>query len=398
MEKTAIYGGEMNIYLSFIIGLAIGIVILIVFIISKGSRQAGQLTQEQLIERLKESLKAISFDALAKNTDEFLKLAGETLGKQTQANQQVLENKKGLIEQTFSVMKQRLDEVQKVVSDFEKERRQQFGEISEQLKSTVDQTARLQETTSRIQSALASSRVRGQWGERMAEDILRLAGFLEGVNYRKQQAIESGRPDFTFLLPQDLVVNMDVKFPFDNYLHYLEANGDSDKLSYKEQFLRDVKARIKEVTTRDYINPEQNTIDYVILFIPNEQVYAFIHESDSTILDEALKNKVILCSPLTLYAILAVIRKAIDNFNLERTAGQMLSLFGMFNKQWNMFIDSMDRMGKKIDDARREFDVLISTRRQKLERPLKQIEELRTEKGINIVMLPDDDGANSDES
>lgn len=361
----------MNIYLSFIIGLVIGVFVVMVIYL-----------------KMKDSFKAISYDALLKNSEEFLKHAGEKFEDQTKIHQQELENKKGLIEQTFDAMKERLEAVQKSVTDSEKDRKQQFGAIAMQLQSVAEQSGR-------IQNALASSRMRGQWGERMAEDILRLAGFIEGINYRKQKALESGRPDYTFLLPQNLIVNMDVKFPFDNYLHYLEAKEESEKDRYKEQFLRDVKARIKEVTTRDYINPAANTIDYVILFIPNEQVYAFINETDSSILDEALKNRVIMCSPLTLYAILAVIRQAVDNFNLERTAGHILSLLGTFNKQWNIFIQSMDRMGNRIDDARREFDALVSTRRNQLERPLKQIEELRTEKGINIEMLPDENESNT---
>ncbi|MFH1577663.1 MAG: DNA recombination protein RmuC [Candidatus Omnitrophota bacterium] len=380
---------------NLVIVLAIAVILLVVLWL-KDRNKAAMFSQEQLIERLKESLKAISFEAISKNTDEFLKIAGDAFNKQTRVHDKELDNKKELIEQSLTVMKERLKEVQQLVVDFKEDRKQQFGAISSQLKSAADQTNKLQETTARIQNALANSRMRGQWGERMAEDVLRLSGFIEGINYRKQKTSESGRPDYTFLLPQNLIVNMDVKFPFDNYLHYIEAGENSEKQKYKEQFLKDVKARIKEVTTRDYIDPSQNTIDYVILFIPNEQVYAFINESDSSVLDEALKNKVILCSPLTLYAILAVIRQAVDNFNLERTAGQILSLLGVFNKQWGLFVGSMDRMGKRIDEARKEFDFLITTRRKQLERPLKQIDELRTEKGINIEMLPDESEETTD--
>jgi DNA recombination protein RmuC len=200
----------------------------------------------------------------------------------------------------------------------------------------------------------------------------------------KQKTLETvgTRPDYTFLLPQDLKVNMDVKFPLDNYLRYLEADGETEKERCKNQFLKDVRGRIKEVTTRDYINPAENTVDYVIVFIPNEQVYAFINENDSSVLDEALKSKVILCSPITLYAILAVIRQAVDNFNLEKTAAQMLSLLGAFQKQWTNFQKSLEKMGKKIDEAQREFTALNSTRRTQLERPLRQIEDLRRQKGI----------------
>jgi len=345
---------------------------------------------EAILARLKDSFGALSLDALSRNTEQFLKLAGETLSKQSQLGEKDLDEKKKLIDQTLEAIKGDLKNVQTVVADFEKDRAKKFGELTTTLASTASTLSDLQETTGQLRSALASTKVRGQWGERMAEDVLRLAGFIEGVNYLKQKTLETAgtRPDYTFLLPQDLKVNMDVKFPLDNYLRYLQEDGEVDRESCRNRFLQDVKARIKEVTTRDYINPEENTIDFVIVFIPNEQVYAFINESDSSILDDALRNKVILCSPITLYAILAVIRQAIDNFNLEKTAAEMLSLFGTFNKQWEAFTSSMQKMGKRIDDARKEYNTLTTTRRNKLEHPLRKIEDLRELRGIAAARLP----------
>ena len=339
---------------------------------------------EALMGKIKDSFGALSLDALSRNTEEFLKLANETLSKQTRTGEKELEGKKKLIDQTLEVMREDLQGVQNLVTNLEKDREHKFGELANQLKFTTEQTRKLQETAGQLKAALASTKVRGQWGERMAEDVLRLAGFVEGINYIKQKTLEtvSTRPDYTFLLPQDLKVNMDVKFPLDNYLRYLEKEGAVDQEKYKSQFLRDVKNRVKEVTTRDYINPEENTVDYVIVFIPNEQVYAFINENDSSLMDEALKNKVILCSPTTLYAILAVIRQAVDNFNLEKTAAQIMSLLGAFNKQWDAFVNSMERMGKRIEDARKEYNTLTSTRRNQLERSLRQIEDLRKQRNV----------------
>lgn len=347
---------------------------------------------EILLNRIKESFGSLSLEALSRNTEEFLRLAGETFSKQTQIGEKDLEGKKKLIDQTLELMKGDLEKVQDIVTQFERDREKKFGELANQLRFTAEQTSRLQETTTKLYTALASTKVRGQWGERMAEDVLRLAGFIEGINYQKQKTLEIGttRPDYTFLLPQNLKVNMDVKFPLDNYLHYLEGE-EQKKEMYKTQFLKDVRARIKEVTTKDYINPEENTVDYCLVFIPNEQVYAFINENDSSILDESLRNKVILCSPLTLYAILAVIRQAVDNFNLERTAAQMLSLLGGFNKQWDAFVKSLEKMGKKIEEAQIEFHTLISIRRRQLERPLRQIEDLRKQKGISQADLIEGD-------
>jgi DNA recombination protein RmuC len=218
----------------------------------------------------------------------------------------------------------------------------------------------------------------------MAEDVLRLAGFVEGVNYIKQKVLDmaASRPDYTFRLPQGLKVNMDVKFPLNSYLRYLEADNEAAREAHRTQFLRDVRTRIKEVTTRDYINPEEKTLDYVLVFIPNEQVYAFINENDPGIMDEALKAKVILCSPFTLFAILAIIRQSLDNFSMEKTAGEILGLVKNFKREWEKFTESMTKMGEKLESARKEFGQMSGARKDKLDKSLQKIEDLRQLKGL----------------
>jgi DNA recombination protein RmuC len=339
---------------------------------------------EVILGRVKDSMGSLSLSALKTNSEEFMKLAGSMLGQQTQSGEKDLEGKKKLIDQTLESMRGDLQKMQDVVAGFEKERVQKYGELSAHLKTAAEQTAKLQDTANHLRQALVSTKARGLWGERMAEDVLQLAGFVEGVNYVRQKALEGSgsRPDYTFQLPQGRKVNMDVKFPLNSYLRYLETENDMEREVQKGQFLKDVRSRIKEVTTRDYINPEDETLDYVLVFIPNEQVYAFINQNDPVIIDEALRNKVILCSPFTLFAILAVIRQAMDNFSTAKAANDMLRLIGGFNKEWEKFRKSMDNMGRKIDDARDEFQKLITTRRNKLERPLQKIEDLRRLKGI----------------
>ena len=386
---------------AFILGALFGAII--IFIIGRiGRKETRELAEELvgaaekekmqdheiLIGRIKDAMGALSMEALKANTGELVKLAKENLDGRAQLSDKELESKKQLIDQTLSSMKADILKMQELVTRFESERARQFGELDVQLKSAARETSRLQETADHLRQALVSTKARGQWGERMAEDVLRLAGFVEGVNYLKQKTIEgaAGRPDYTFQLPHGRKVNMDVKFPLNSYLRYLEADNDKARDDHRTLFLRDVRTRIKEVTGRDYINPEDETLDYVLVFIPNEQVYAFINQSDPTLLDDALKSKVILCSPFTLFAILAVIRQALDNFSMERTAGEMLRHLGRFYKEWEKFRDSMDKAGRKLDEAREEFQRMITTRRNKLEKPLYEIEDMRRQKGIEDVI------------
>jgi DNA recombination protein RmuC len=376
----------MEYALFFLGGLVAGA--LIVFLITRFHRKDMEKT-----------FSTLSTDVLRQNSNDFIQLAGETLNRQTKTGEMELDNKKKLIDQTLDMMKGDLQKVENLMREIEQTRTAKFAAISTQLEETAKQTARLQDTTGKLQTALASARVRGQWGERMAEDVLRLAGFIEGVNYLKQQTLaeSSTRPDYTFLLPQDLKLNMDVKFPLDNYMKYTEEESEELRRNYKEQFLKDTRDRIREISKRDYINPSENTVDYAMVFIPNEQVYCFINENDHSIIDEALNNKVILCSPFTLYAVLAVIRKASENFAIKKTAGEILNYMESFYKQWSLFRDSMDKMGKKLEEASAEYHSLLTTRSNKLENVLIKIDNLKQQNEIpELVPMDVDDNSNEE--
>ncbi len=348
---------------------------------------------EAVRKELSETFKALSLDALASNTnefrkyaEEFMKLAEEKLKSQTTEGKKELEGKKDLIDRNIDSIGKTLTEVQRRIEEVGKVSGERITEVTTLIKKHEEVTAKLKDTTEHLGRALASSKKRGEWGERMAEDIIRLVGMAEGINYVKQTTLENGpgRPDFTFFLPNDLKVNMDVKFPLDNFAHYLDAESDHDRKRYRDELLKNTKVMIKQVTTREYINPAENTVDYVIVFIPNEQVYGFIQESDASIMDEALRQKVILCSPFTLYAVLAVIRQTIENVKLERTASEILTLLAEFSKQWKLYKDKFKTMGDRIDAARKEYEILVTTRTNMLERPLRKIDELSAADALEL--------------
>jgi DNA recombination protein RmuC len=296
-----------------------------------------------------------------------------------------LDGKKGLIDQQLASMTGELGKVSDLVRELEHDRHKAFGELTNELQRQHEGLNTLSEHTHQLKEALANSRARGQWGERMAEDVLRLAGFLEGVNYHKQATLArsassgAGRPDYTFLLPNGLVMHMDVKFPLDNYLRFLEATNDVERAQRRDQFLRDVRDRIKELTARGYLDAADETVDCLLLFIPNEQVYAFVQEHDRDAIDDAMRRKIVLCSPLTLYAVLAVVRQAVDNFRLERTSNEILGLLREFSLQWEKYSGQLERVQQRFESVSKEYSALMTTRHRALQRPLDKIDSLRHE-------------------
>ena len=281
-------------------------------------------------------------------------------------------------EQQVSHISEALGTLGGLVQQLQKERAEQTGSLVAQLEQVSRSQQSLAEHTDQLRQALASPKHRGQWGERMAEDVLRAAGFREGVNFRRQRAIEGGTiPDFRFLLPRDLELRMDVKFPVDNYLRVLEADTDADRLRHTRSFVADVRNHVRGLAGRGYID-HRDTVDCLLLFIPNEAVYAFLHESDPDVVDIALGQQVILCSPSTLFAVLAVVRRSVEQFQLERRSDEILRCLGGVSAEWDKFTGTIDKVGRQLDTVYKSFnDELNGTRRRVFQRTLDEIESLQ---------------------
>jgi len=314
----------------------------------------------------------------------------EVIGRERELVGQDLATTRAVIDDKVRSMTDEVVRVQELVRELERDRQLKFGELASAIQHSHEQLSVLAETTQGLRQALSSTKARGQWGERMADDVLRLHGLVEGINYRKQHAIEAGIPDFTFILPDGLSLHMDVKFPLDNYLRYLDAESELEQRRARDDFLRDVRGHVKTLASRGYSDSAGETVDCVLLFIPNEALYAFIHEQDRTILDDALGQKLVFCSPLTLYAVLAVVRQAVDNFHVERTSNEILARLGAFNKQWSAFVEKMDKLDRSLNTARKDYDDLIGTRRRQLERELDKIADLRQATALEAA--PDEPG------
>ena len=331
------------------------------------ARAEARLEQLDEIKKGMESVfKSLASDIAKENREDFLNIAGEKFKNISREADENLTKKKELIDQNLGDMKKTL-----------KSLHDQSVKLTGNLETSSRETQKLQESTSKLREILSSSQKRGQWGERMVEDILDFIGFMEDKNYIKQTQVESGeKPDYTFLLPKGKKLNMDVKFPLASYERYINAELDEEREAQKKEFLKDVKKHIKDVAGREYVNPAEGTVDYVLLFIPNESIYGFINQEDTKLIDYALEKKVLLCSPLTLYAMLSLIYQATRNFAMEEKATEVMNLLNAFRLQWGKYVEVMDKMGRSLDTAKKDFDTLVTTRKKQLEKPLSQIEEI----------------------
>ena len=265
-----------------------------------------------------------------------------------------------------------------LVYGLQKEGAAQHEGLTQNLQNAAVQQKDLLEATNKLHRVLSNSRVRGQWGERMADDILRLAGLKEGVNYLKQQTTAAGtRPDFTFLLPGGLDLHMDVKFPLDGYVRCLEAPSGPERGQALRDFGQAVRGHVRALASRDDYKESENTVEFVLMFIPNDGVYAFIHEHHGQVLDEALGARVVVCSPSTLFAMLSLVRQAVETLALERSSQEILDHLTRFGEQWQKYVDKYELVQKRLRLLGEALDDLTGVRTRQLQRELDRIESLK---------------------
>ncbi len=357
----------MEFAIGLVVGLVVGVVLMLV--LTGLRKQAARREMGEIQQQMRDAFDSLAVAALDANT--------QRLGEKAAG---MLDSKKQLIDQSIQHINKRLAELSEYFHTVEKDRKEQFGRLSGSIGS-------LATTTGELHKILGSTQRRGAWGERMAEDVLRLAGLAEGVNYIKQSADASEedratRPDFTFLLPNDLKANMDVKFPLENYKVYLDAETDDARAAGLLQLIRDVRNHIGAVAKRGYVDTKGGTVPYVLVFIPSEQIFSLVLESQPDLIDEALGRKVVLASPLTLYAMLSVIRQAAENANIMKTADEVITILSEFNKQWINYNIELDALGKRLEQASEQYQKVSTTRTNVLQRQMDKIEDLRQQRSL----------------
>lgn len=386
----------MEILLGVAIALVIGLLALLIVLNRRATTASGNSTAVDPALLTADVSRTVS-DALSRALDdlgerarrdreESLQMIGELV---TRMGTEQFGTRAELINNTMANVKREMSEQLKsldvAITSLRENNAQQYGAMERAVVALSQRTENLNEV-------LSNSQARGQWGERLAEDMLRAAGFLEGVNYHKQSQIDGGgRPDYRFSMPPDRVLFMDVKFPLDKYVEYLNAESDHQRDLAKQAFLRAVSGHVDALAKRDYIDKsEHNAIDYVLMFVPNESISGFVHEVSPALIDQALERKVVLCSPLTLYAFLVVIRQAADSFHTERTAADVMKLVNNFDKQWKEYTKAVEGVADNFRKLNESLESITpgGTRFRKLSVPVREIDKLRRSQGIPELEAP----------
>ncbi len=354
----------MELVIALVGGLILGIGIFYFFF--KGNSKQDKQISETIAQKLNEIMPNI----LDQANESLVRMADQKLGAESDKSKIDLENKRAEIERLVKVIQQDLKESKKDLEVSEKERINSFSALKNSLDEYKKITEQLSVSTENLKKVLSNNQLRGQFGEQVADDLLKMAGFVVGETYTRQESENGSRPDFTIYLPDRTKINVDAKFPYSALQKMTETDDLEAKNRYMKQFETDVKEKIKQITSRDYISPEEKTVDFVILFIPNEMIFSFIYDKMSSIWQDAMEKKVVFAGPFSFTAILRMIKQAYENFRVQENIFKIVGHVQAVEKEFGKFSDEFDKVGTRIEQLQSQYSTVSTTRVNQMRRKM----------------------------
>ncbi|WP_440711198.1 DNA recombination protein RmuC [Herbiconiux sp. YIM B11900] len=271
----------------------------------------------------------------------------------------------------LSPVQESLKAVQAKVVELETQRQQQYGELSEQLRSATESEERLRSTAESLASALRSNSTRGVWGETQLRSVVEAAGLIERVDFDVQTSIVSdsgaGRPDMVVHLPGGKNIAVDAKVPFDAYLEAsaIQASATGVEGEHRTQLMKKhVKALRDHITalgTKGYWNGLEASPELVIAFIPSESLVSSALEADPSIMEFAFGKRVALASPVTLWSVLKTVAFSWQQDVLTQEARQLFDLSQQLYTRLGKTATHIDKLGRTIDRTVKDYNSFIGS-------------------------------------
>lgn len=321
-------------------------------------------------EELKNAFHALSKEVLRIETNEFLERAKETFGQTTK-------EAKVHMEQLVAPLKENLDKLDKASKELETKREGAYQALRQTLTTLGDQTQRLHEQTMALSTSLrGSSQRRGTWGETQLRNVVELAGLVKHCDFLEQESVAGLRPDLVVRLPGERRIAVDAKAPLTAYLDACEAPDDASRREALKRYASDVRSHVKALASREYHERLGDSADFVVLFLPNDGFLAAVFEQDRDVFDFAIRNKVLISTPVTLVALLKTValswhQDALAE-NAERIGAEARELY---NRIVN-FTEPLGTVGKELEGAVRAYNKAVGSFEGRLLPHVRRMEEL----------------------
>ncbi len=341
--------------------------------------------------RLADTFKGLSSEALKDNSKTFLDMARLSLEKYQESARGDLEKRQTAIDTLVKPLRESLEKVDKQVRDLEEKRAASFAGLTTQLQHLNEAQGRLQMETGNLVRALSRPNVRGRWGEVFLQRAVELAGMLEYCDFQQQAstATEDGarRPDMIIRLPNRRIIVVDSKAPLEAYLAALEAGDDESRIVKMKLHAAHVRNHLGMLSQKKYWEQLESSPEFVVLFLPGENFFSSALEYDPQLLEEGIKQQVIVATPTTLIALLKAVHYGWQQEEMTRDAREISKMGKSLYERVETFASHYVGMRKALNGAVEAYNKSVSSLESRFLPAARRFKELVLPEGEEMQPL-----------
>ncbi len=278
------------------------------------------------------------------------------------SNRRVDEQNRQSLNSLLTPLREQLDGFRRQVQD-------SFGQEAKERHTLAHEIRNLQQLNEQMtreavnltRALKGDNKTQGNWGEVVLTRVLEASGLREGYEYETQVSIETDtrarmQPDVIVRLPQGKDVVVDAKMTLVAYERYFNAEDDYTRELALQEHIAAVRNHIRLLGRKDYQQlPGLRSLDYVLMFIPVEPAFLLALDRQPELINEALKNNIMLVSPTTLLVALRTIANLWRYEHQSRNAQQIAERASRLYDKMRLFIDDMSAIGQSLDKAQDNY-------------------------------------------
>jgi DNA recombination protein RmuC len=342
-------------------------------------------------ERLRAGFDTAAAEALRGNSEVFLQLARQVLGQQRELASRDLADREQSVAAMLAPLRSALQQTHEQIARIERERAESVGALRASLEGVALAQQSLQRETRNLVTALRRPEVRGQWGEMTLRRIVELAGMVEHCDFTEQLHVsgEDGaqRPDMVVNMPGGRRLVVDVKTPLDAYLSAVEAVDDEARAAALRRHAQAVSDRVRSLASKAYWAQFEHSPDFVVLFIPGDQFLAAALDELPTLLEDAIRQHVILTTPSSLVALLKAVAYGWRQDALAENAARIQALGEDLYRRLARFTGHLARLGRSLGTGVEAYNAAVGSLERQVLPGARRFAELGLDAGEPIEEL-----------
>jgi len=258
-------------------------------------------------------------------------------------------------------LKEELAKLDRQVRELEAKREGAYSTLGAQLQGLHNLQDSLRQQTTTLAQALKSPTVRGRWGEIHLRRLVELSGMGRHVDFSEQESTDSGRPDMVIRLPEKGIVPVDSKVPLDAFLRAMEVEDEDARRQLLAEHARAFRGRIRELAQRAYWEQFERIPEVVVMFVPVEASLSAAFQADRDLFEYALQNKVLVTSPIALFALLRAVAFGWQQQQVAENAQQIAAQGKSLYERIATFVGHVSGVGKSLEASVKKYNDAVGS-------------------------------------